>query len=110
MPLRECGGPSLGSRHRPCRFRAGSQRSAMASVNDPRRLRLCSVALVPGGGRRTTPTRVGEGRDEAVALVLDCLDEARMPVVVLELDAQAPDVAIHDVALGDEVGAPDRVE
>ena len=33
-----------------------------------------------------------------------------MPVVVLELDAQAPDVAIDDVALGHEVGAPDRVE
>src|SRR5664280_1767710 len=79
-------------------------------VNGPRRPWWKSVAPVPGGGRSTTPTRRGEGRDEAVALVLDRLDEARMPVVVLELDAQAPDVAIHDVALGDEVGAPDRVE
>ena len=33
-----------------------------------------------------------------------------MPVVVLELDPQAPDVPIDDVALGDEVGAPDAVE
>src|SRR5664280_1462208 len=110
MPLRECGDPSLGSRPGPCPSRAGSQRTPAASVSDPRRHALYSVALVPGGGRRATPTRVGGIRDEAVALVLDRLDEARMPVVVLELDAQAPDVAIHDVALGDEVGAPDRVE
>ena len=33
-----------------------------------------------------------------------------MAVVVLELDPQAPDVAVDDVALGHEVGAPDGVE
>ena len=33
-----------------------------------------------------------------------------MPVIVLELDTQAADMAIHDVALGHEVGTPDGVE
>jgi hypothetical protein len=33
-----------------------------------------------------------------------------MPVVVSQLDTQAPDVAIHDVALSQEVGAPDGIE
>lgn len=33
-----------------------------------------------------------------------------MAVIVLELDAEVPNVAIDDVALGDEVRAPDGVE
>jgi hypothetical protein len=33
-----------------------------------------------------------------------------VPVIVLELDPKAPDVAVDDVALGHEVGAPDGVE
>jgi hypothetical protein len=32
-----------------------------------------------------------------------------MPMVVPKLDSEAPDVAIHDVALGDEVAAPDDI-
>src|SRR5665811_2267280 len=62
------------------------------------------------GGGFASPSRVGEGRDEAIALAGDGGDEARVAVVVLELDAQAPDVAVDDVALGHEVHAPDRVE
>ena len=53
------------------------------------------------------PALVGERGDEPIAPARDGRDEARMPVVVLELDPQASDVAIHDVALGHEVGAPD---
>src|SRR3990172_8480847 len=56
------------------------------------------------------PAQVRERRDEAIALAGDGGNEARVPVVVLELDPQAPDVAIHDVALGDEVRAPDGIE
>src|SRR6185503_13317116 len=56
------------------------------------------------------PSRVREGRDEAVADTRHGGDEARVSVVVLELDAQAADVSVDDVALCDEVGAPDRVE
>src|SRR5664280_2251585 len=56
------------------------------------------------------PPGVGEGGDEAVALAGDGGDEARVAVVVLELDAQAADVAVDDVALGHEVHAPDGVE
>ena len=59
---------------------------------------------------REVPSRVREGRDEAVADAGHGRDEARVPIVVLELDAQAADVPVDDVALGDEVGAPDRVE
>src|ERR1700693_3551187 len=33
-----------------------------------------------------------------------------MPVIVLQLDAQAAHVTIDDVALRDEIGAPGRVE
>jgi hypothetical protein len=33
-----------------------------------------------------------------------------MPVVVPQLDPEAPDVAIHDVALGHEVAAPDGIQ
>src|SRR5664279_5271368 len=61
-------------------------------------------------GPRPPPAGVGERRDEAVALAGDRGDEARAAVVVLELDAQSPHVAVHDVALGHEVGAPDGVE
>ena len=56
------------------------------------------------------PAGVREGRDEPVAAARHGRDEARVPVVVLELVRRLPDVAIDDVALGDEVGAPDRVE
>src|SRR5689334_9459321 len=70
---------------------------------------------VSGGGRRSRCRRAGpagvrEGRDELIAPSWDGRDEARLPVIVLQLDAQAPDVPIDDVALGDEVRAPDRVE
>src|ERR1035437_4303342 len=61
-----------------------------------RRLRRRSVAPVPARGRRTAPASVGEGRDEAVADAQDRGDEARTKVVVLELEPQGPDVAVHD--------------
>src|SRR5450759_3984214 len=69
-----------------------------------------SAARLSARSRPAFPARVREGGDEAVAQARDRGDEARPAVVVLELDAQAPDVAVHDVALGHEVGAPDRVE
>src|SRR4029079_15795378 len=56
------------------------------------------------------PARIREGRDEAVADTRHGGDEAWVPIVVLELDAQAADMAVDDVALRDEVGPPDRVE
>ena len=40
------------------------------------------------------PSDIGERGDEAVALARDRGDEARVPEVVVELDAHAPDVAI----------------
>src|SRR5664280_2882214 len=82
----------------------------MACVNNARRLRRGSVARGFARGRPALPAQVGEGRDEPVTLARDGGDEARVAVVVLELDAQAPDVAVHDVALADDVRAPDRVE
>ena len=57
---------------------------------------------VPRGVAR--PARIREGRDEAVAAARNGADEARVVVVVVELDPQAPDMAIHDIAFGHEVG------
>lgn len=57
-----------------------------------------------------SPAHIREGRDESVPLARHRRDEAGVPVVVLQLDPQAPDMAIDDVALGDEIGAPDRIE
>ena len=92
---------------------AASRAAAQAPTSHPARMRAlsgaqsrrCSVA-----SRSPSHPRIREGRDESIALAGDRGDEARMPVVVLELDAQAPDVAIDDVALGHEVGAPDGIE
>ena len=56
------------------------------------------------------PPAVGERRDEAVAATRDGGDETRSPVVVLQLDPEAPDVPVDDVALGHEVRSPDRIE
>src|ERR1700675_590449 len=60
--------------------------------------------------QRLVPAQVREGGDEPVALTRNRRDETRMTVVVLELDPEAADVAVHDVALGNEVSAPDRVQ
>src|SRR5258705_1924848 len=56
------------------------------------------------------PAAVRERRDEAISPAWDRRDEAGVAVVVLELDPEAADVAVDDVALGDEVRAPDRVQ
>src|SRR6202142_1395795 len=85
----------------------GAQPGGSAPARSPRAL---SGRAALAGARPVIPAGVGEGRDEAVALAGDGGDEARVAVVVLELDAQAADVAVDDVALGHEVGAPDRVE
>src|SRR5688572_11247419 len=83
---------------------------------DPARGDGRSPADLASVGRRwlprplPVPPSVRECGDELVALAGDGRDEARMAVIVLELDAQAPNVAIDDVALGHEVGAPHRVE
>src|SRR5450759_4477081 len=80
---------------------AGARRQRRGRRSGPRLVARVSLA---------GPAGVREGGDEPVALARDRGDEARVPVVVLELDPQAPDVAVDDVALGDEVGTPDRVE
>src|SRR5450759_2696837 len=56
------------------------------------------------------PPLVREGGDKSIALAVDRGDEAWIAMVVRQLDAQAPDVAIDDVALGHEVGAPDGIQ
>src|SRR5688572_1936768 len=56
------------------------------------------------------PSLVREGRNEPIALSRDRGDEAGLPIVVLQLDPQAADVAIHDIALGHEVRAPHAVQ
>src|SRR5665811_1210651 len=83
--------------------------AAMGACSSPT-TRAPSVARLVAWVRVAGPAGVREGGDEPVALARDRGDEARVPVVVLELDPQAPDVAVDDVALGDEVGTPDRVE
>src|ERR1700690_1486795 len=83
----------------------GAQPGGPAPALSPRAL---SGRGALAGARPVIPAGVGEGRDEAVALAGDGGDEARVAVVVLELDAQAADVAVDDVALGPEVGAPGR--
>src|SRR6478672_2286139 len=57
-----------------------------------------------------SPSIVRKGGDESVAHARDRRDESRVPIVILELDPEAPDMPVDDVALGDEVGAPDAVE
>ena len=47
---------------------------------------------------------------EAVALSGDRTDEAGPAPVFPELFAEIANVTIHDVALGDVVGAPERIE
>src|SRR5471032_364271 len=54
--------------------------------------------------------RFVRGRQEPIPLAADGLNESRVAIVVLKLDAQAADMTIHDVALGHEINAPDRVE
>src|SRR4051812_13535208 len=61
-----------------------------------------------GGGRPVAV--VVPIRPEAVALARDRLDVLRLPPVVVELHAKLADVAVHDVALDLEIGAPDRCE
>src|SRR6187431_2249448 len=56
------------------------------------------------------PSRVREGRHESIALAGLRGDEPRTTVVVVQLDAQGPDMAIDDVALGHEVRAPDGIQ
>ena len=56
------------------------------------------------------PPSVGERGYEPVSLAGHCGYEAGMPVAILQLDTQAPDVAVYDVAFGNEVRAPHGVE
>src|SRR6185369_7947413 len=60
--------------------------------------------------RIARPAAVGERRNEPVPATGHGRDEPRMAIVVLELDPEAPDVAVDDVALGDEIRTPDHVE
>src|SRR4051794_13016780 len=69
-----------------------------------------SAPIVARFGRARRPARIRERRDEAISLPRDRGDEPRPSVVVLELDPEAPHMAIDDVALGDEIGSPDRVD
>src|SRR5947207_15984830 len=58
----------------------------------------------------SAPSFVRERRDEAITGAGDRLDEAGAPIVVLQLDPQASDMAVEDIALGDEVGSPNGVD
>src|SRR5213592_2440637 len=58
----------------------------------------------------SAPSFVRERGDEAITGAGDRLDEAGAPIVVLQLDSQASDMAVDDIALGDEVGSPNGVE
>src|SRR6185503_5037135 len=59
---------------------------------------------------RGLPAAVREGRHESVAAPGDRCDEPRVTVVVLELHSEAADMAVDDVALGNEIRAPDRIQ
>src|SRR5579859_1601320 len=61
-----------------------------------------------GSSRRGAARR--RRRQEPIATPRHGGDEARLAPVVLEARAQVADLTVHDVALGDVVHAPERVE
>src|SRR5664280_1767709 len=63
--LRECEGPSLGSRHRPCRSGAGSQQTSTASsmaLDDPGGNQLPPCLAVVGAPPQPVVEKVGMKR------------------------------------------------